>query len=83
MLGEVVDALPLVVLVGLLLPDEDLAVVTGRGEDVTVLWVSPSNAPNGAFVSMGDGDVLIIDLKFVWFARLRPETAVSCLRLTP
>jgi len=62
---EVVDALPLAggaapdaalgtadaAAAGLLLPDEDLAVVARRGEDVAVLGVRPGDAPDGAFVS--------------------------------
>ena len=46
--GELVDALPLVVL---LAPDEDAAVVGGGGEDGAVFGVRPGDAPDGAFVA--------------------------------
>jgi hypothetical protein len=50
--GELVDALPLRrLLCALLLPEEDLAVVAGRGEDVAVLGVRPGYAPDGALVA--------------------------------
>jgi hypothetical protein len=37
---------------GLLAPDDNLAVVRGRGEDVAVLGVCPGNTPDSAFVSV-------------------------------
>lgn len=49
--GEVVDALPLAVRGALLLPDEDLAIVSGRREDVAVLRMRPRDAPDGAVVA--------------------------------
>ena len=45
---EVEDALPAP---ALLPPDEDLAVVAGRGQNVTVLWVRPGDTPYCSFVS--------------------------------
>lgn len=48
--GDLVDLLPAV---GLLAPDEDLAVVRRRREDVAVLWVCPCDAPDSALVSVG------------------------------
>mgnify|MGYP005987329027 CR=1 FL=1 len=50
--GEVVDALPLVVLGALFFPDEDLAVEAGGGEDVTVLGMRPGDAPYSTFVAV-------------------------------
>jgi hypothetical protein len=49
--GELVDALPLVL--RLLAPDQDAAVVGGRGEDGAVFGVGPGDAPDGAFVAVG------------------------------
>lgn len=51
---EVVDSLPLAVLGALFLPDKDLAIVTGRCQDVTVLGMRPGNAPYGTFVTKWD-----------------------------
>lgn len=48
--GEFVDALPLVL--RLLAPDEDAAVVGGGGEDGAVLGVGPGDAPHGAFMAV-------------------------------
>jgi hypothetical protein len=48
--GELVDALPLVL--RLLAPDEDAAVVGGRGEDGAVFGMSPGDAPDGAFMAV-------------------------------
>ena len=45
---EFVNALPLVVLFA---PDEDAAIVGGRGEDRAVFRMCPGNAPNSAFVT--------------------------------
>lgn len=56
MQGEVVDALPLAVRGALLLPDEDLAIVSGRREDVAVLGMRPRDAPDSAVVAT-DTDV--------------------------
>jgi hypothetical protein len=51
--GRFVDSLPLGCLLGaLLLPDEDLAVVARRGEDVAVLGVRPCYTPDSAFVTV-------------------------------
>ena len=47
--GEVEDALPLI---ALLAPDENLAVVACGSQDITVLGVSPGNAPDCSFVTM-------------------------------
>lgn len=46
--GDFVDLLP-----GrrLLAPDDDLAVVRGGCEDISVLWMRPCYAPHWAFVS--------------------------------
>ena len=49
---EVVDALPLAVLAGLFFPDEHLAVVARRGDDVAVLGVRPGDAPNRSLVTV-------------------------------
>jgi hypothetical protein len=58
--GKVEDLLPLV---GLLAPDEDLAVVAGRGQDVAVLGVCPRDAPDGALVALqGLGQALRLAL---------------------
>lgn len=62
--GEVVDALPLVVLCALFLPDEDFAVVAGRGEDVAVLGVCPGDAPDGAFVA-------VARVVSMWYSQVR------------
>lgn len=51
MQGEVVDSLPLVILRALFLPDENLAVVASRRQDVAVLGMRPGDAPNGTLVS--------------------------------
>lgn len=51
--GKVVDSLPLAVLGTLLLPDEDLAVVASRCQDVAVLGMRPGNAPYSTFVTIG------------------------------
>lgn len=48
MQSEVEDLLPLVVLLS---PYEDLAVVTRRSDNVSVLGVSPGNTPNRTIVS--------------------------------
>jgi len=48
--GELVDALPLVL--RLLAPDEDAAVVGGGCEDGAVFGVGPRNAPDGAFMAV-------------------------------
>ena len=47
--GDLIYLLPAV---GLLAPNEDLAVVRGRGEDVAVLGMRPCYAPDGALVSV-------------------------------
>lgn len=39
-------------------PDEDFAIVAGRGEDVAVFGVGPRNAPNCAFVTRGGLETL-------------------------
>lgn len=49
--GEVVDSLPLVVLGALFFPDEDLAIVPCRRQDVAVFGMRPGDAPDGAFVT--------------------------------
>lgn len=49
--GDVVDLLPRAVL---LAPDEDLAVVGGRSEDVAVLGMCPGNTPDGALVPVAE-----------------------------
>jgi hypothetical protein len=50
---EVVDALPLGrLLVALLLPNEDLAVIACGGEDVAVLGMGPCYAPDGTFMAV-------------------------------
>jgi hypothetical protein len=46
---EIEDFLPLITL---LAPDEDLAVVTCRGEDVAVFWVGPRDAPYCSFMAV-------------------------------
>lgn len=51
---EVVDSLPLAVLGTLFLPDKDLAIVTGRCQDVTILGMRPGNAPYSTFVTKWD-----------------------------
>lgn len=51
--GELVDALPLVL--RLLAPDEDAAVVGGGREDGAIFGVGPRDAPDGAFMAVGLG----------------------------
>lgn len=51
---EVVDSLPLAVLGTLFLPDKDLAIVTGRCQDITILGVCPGDAPYSTFVTKRD-----------------------------
>lgn len=46
---DIVDLLPGA---RLFAPNEDLAIVRGRGEDVAILGVRPSYAPNSAFMSV-------------------------------
>jgi hypothetical protein len=45
------DLIYLLPAVGLFAPDEDLAVVRGRSEDIAVLGVCPCYAPDSTFVS--------------------------------
>lgn len=47
--GDFVDLLPAA---GLFAPDEDFAVIRGRGEDVAVFGVGPCYAPDGALVAV-------------------------------
>lgn len=47
--GELVNALPLIVLFP---PNEDAAIVGRRGEDGTELGVSPRNRPHGTLVAL-------------------------------
>lgn len=56
--GEVEDALPLGALFA---PDEDLAVVARRGEDVAVFGVGPGDAPDCSFVTRRTGFALATD----------------------
>ena len=50
-------ALPLI---ALLAPDEDLAVVAGRGQDVAVFRVGPGDAPDCSFVAVEPGFSMVM-----------------------
>jgi hypothetical protein len=58
---------------GLLAPDDNLAVVRRRGEDVAVLGVCPGNTPYGAFVS--------VELSATGWASTRWQRTLSASRL--
>lgn len=47
---EIVDALPLVILT-LLFPDEDFAVVARGCKNIAIFWVCPGYTPYSTFVS--------------------------------
>lgn len=78
--SDLVNLLPAV---GLLAPDEDLAIVRGGGEDVAILGVCPCDTPYSTFVSV---NALAVNRDLVaqsWLAMTYPLSVSTNVCLSP